>query len=205
MRPHNLAEVGQDAAEHTGPMDPRHPLPRSQPPQAADYQDAQETPLGCEARKQQGERQVLLDARLEMMTSNGGVLALHHPASGGHAPSWSAPDAPIRHGHSRPTGHGAHDHLHSSAQAMDGKTGRVGTGGQEIVPHDEESRTSGASTAASNAGRGTDDARRDDQENADVSNGERGIGDDASSDLRTGFATPRGKTPRDGSPAPPRV
>ncbi|CAI5986221.1 unnamed protein product [Closterium sp. NIES-65] len=103
-----------------------------------------------------------------------------------------APYAPLRHGHSRPAAHVAHGRSHLSAQAMDGGTRRAGAGAQEIVPRDEGSKVATAFAAAANAGRGSDGARRDAQENAGVTISEQGIGDDASSDLGTSFATPRG-------------
>ncbi|CAI6003720.1 unnamed protein product [Closterium sp. NIES-64] len=129
-----------------------------------------------------------------MMTppSNGGVPSPLHPASVEDAPLRSAPDAPLRHGHSRPAAHVAHGRSHLSAQGTDGVTRRAGAGAQEIVPHDEGSKVAAASAAAVNAGRGSDDARRDDQENAGMTIDEQGIGDDAFGDLGTSFATPRG-------------
>ncbi|CAI5955664.1 unnamed protein product [Closterium sp. NIES-64] len=192
--PHNRAEVERDVEERTGPTDPRHPLPQNLPPQAEDYGDAQETPPGCAARAQRGERLELLGARPAMMTppSNGGVPSPLHPTSAEDAPLRMAPYAPLRHGHSRPAAHVAHGRSHLSAQAMDGGTRRAGAGAQEIVPRDEGSKVATAFAAAANAGRGSDGARRDAQENAGVTISEQGIGDDASSDLGTSFATPRG-------------
>ncbi|CAI5484383.1 unnamed protein product [Closterium sp. Yama58-4] len=162
MTPQNHAEEGQDAAERTGPMGPYHPHPRSQNPQAEDYQNAQVIPLGCAAGEQQGERQGRLDARFETTTppSYGGVPFPHRPASRGRAPLRTAPDTPFRHDRSLPAAHVAHDHLHSSACAMAGETGCAGAGGQETDPHDVESRAAGALIAAANARTGNDGERR---------------------------------------------
>ncbi|CAI5497836.1 unnamed protein product [Closterium sp. Naga37s-1] len=193
--PQDHAEEEQGAAERSGPRGPHHPRPRSQPPQAADGRDAQETPLGRAAGEQRGERQAQLEARCVAMTprSNDGAPSPRRPASEGDAPLRTALDALSCRGHSRPVAHVAHGHLWSSAPAIAGEMGSAGAGGQEIGPCDEDSRAAGALTAAANAQTGTDGERRGERAIGDVSNGDRANGDDATDGLETGSSTPPGE------------
>ncbi|CAI6010631.1 unnamed protein product [Closterium sp. NIES-65] len=151
--PQDHAEEEQGAAERSEPRGPHHPRPQSQPSQAADGRDAQETPLGRAAGEQRGERQTQLEARCVAMTprSNDGAPSPRRPASEGDAPLRTMIDALSCHGHSRPVAYVAHGHLRSSAPAIAGEMGSAGAGGQEIAPCDEDSRAAGALTAAANA------------------------------------------------------
>ncbi|CAI5983962.1 unnamed protein product [Closterium sp. NIES-64] len=193
--PHDHAEEEQGAAERNGPMGPHHPRPRSQPLQAADGRDAQETSLGRAAGEQRGERQAQLEARCVAMTprSNDGAPSPRRPASKEGAPLRTALDALSCRGHSRPVAHVAHGHLRSSAPAIAGEMGSAGAGGQEIGPCDEDSRAAGALTAAANVQTGTDGKRRGERAIGDESNGNRANGDDATVGLETGSSTPHGK------------